>query len=84
VIALFGHSGSHAPQLMHSSVILVAMLMLLERRARRAVKFQGRRRPVIDRILPNAPGSSWRPPGPVWKGEAPARPSGRPALWTPP
>ena len=24
-IALLGHSGSHAPQLMHSSVILVAM-----------------------------------------------------------
>ncbi len=24
-IALFGHSGSHAPQFMHSSVILIAM-----------------------------------------------------------
>jgi hypothetical protein len=26
---VFGHSGSHAPQLMHSSVIIIAMLFLL-------------------------------------------------------
>jgi hypothetical protein len=29
VIAWFGHSGSHAPQLMHSSVITKAMEFLL-------------------------------------------------------
>jgi hypothetical protein len=29
-MALFGHSGSHAPQLMQSVVIIVAMNLLLE------------------------------------------------------
>jgi hypothetical protein len=28
-IALFGHSGSQAPQLMHSSVIIIAMIKLI-------------------------------------------------------
>jgi hypothetical protein len=27
-MASFGHSGSHAPQLMHSSVVIVAILRL--------------------------------------------------------